>query len=330
MKQRGLASLSLDLDDLWTYLKIRNDPAWTARPSILEIVVPRALEFLEEQGLRITFFIVGEDAARPENRSVLRDIVAAGHDIGNHSYSHEPWFHRQPEPIIREEITRAHDAIASATGRAPRGFRGPGYAVSPAVLQALAAQGYLYDASTLPSILGPLARLYYFRAAALGAEEREQRRTLFGSFSDGLQPLRPYLWRFGEDRLLEIPVTTCPILRTPFHPSYLIYVARYSPMAARLYARGAIELCRAFGIGPSFLLHPLDFIGAGEVEGLAFFPGMNMTLEKKMSVLRDTVLELKRHHDVVSMDEHASAILSQLRLRELRPAAMPDRLESVP
>jgi peptidoglycan/xylan/chitin deacetylase (PgdA/CDA1 family) len=330
MKPRPLASLSLDLDDLWTYLKIRNDPSWMSRPSFLRLVVPRALEFLREEGLRITFFIVGEDAARLENRGLLHDIVAAGHDIGNHSHSHEPWFHRQPMTIIREEIARAHDAIAAATGRSPRGFRGPGYALSPAVLEALAAQGYLYDASTLPSILGPLARLYYFRAAALGPEERERRRTLFGSFADGLRPLHPFAWRFETGRILEIPVTTCPVLRTPFHPSYLIYVARYSPLAARLYARAAIELCQAFRIGPSFLLHPLDFIGAGEVERLAFFPGMGMPLESKISVLRQTVAELKRHHDVVTMDEHALVILGQMRVRELPPAALAGRVESLP
>ena len=317
MKERPRASLSLDLDDLWTYLKIRNDASWTTRPSFLEIVVPRALEFLQRHGLRITFFVVGEDAERPENAKLMRAIADAGHDIGNHSYAHEPWFHHQPASDIASEIARAHVAIGAATGRAPRGFRGPGYSFSPAVLSALAAQGYLYDASTLPSLLGPLARLYYFRQARLDAAERARRRTLFGSFADGLRPLRPYMWCDGTARLLEIPVTTCPLLRTPFHPSYLIYVTRYSPAAARLYAKTAFTLCRVFEIEPSFLLHPLDFIGAGEVKGLAFFPGMDLGIDVKLAVLDNTIAELKRYHDIVAMDQHAAAILQSGGLRDI-------------
>jgi peptidoglycan/xylan/chitin deacetylase (PgdA/CDA1 family) len=317
MKERPSASLSLDLDDLWTYLKIRNDASWTTRPSFLETVVPRALEFLRRHGLRITFFIVGEDAARPENAKLMRAIADGGHDIGNHSHAHEPWFHRQPEREIVAEIRRAHAAIVTATGRTPRGFRGPGDSFSPAVLGALATQGYLYDASTLPSLLGPLARLYYFRQARLDAAERAKRRSLFGSFADGLRPLRPYMWRDGAARLLEIPVTTCPLLRTPFHPSYLIYVARFSPAVARLYARTGFTLCHAFAIEPSFLLHPLDFIGAGEVKSLAFFPGMDLGIDQKLAVLESTIAELKRHHDIVAMDEHAAAILKNGGLREI-------------
>jgi hypothetical protein len=125
------------------------------------------------------------------------------------------------------------------------------------------------------------------------------------------------MWRDGAARLLEIPVTTCPLLRTPFHPSYLIYVASFSPAVARLYAKTGFRLCRAFAIEPSFLLHPLDFIGAGEVRDLAFFPGMNLGLDVKLAVLDSTIAELKRNHDIVAMDEHAAAIIESGGLREV-------------
>src|SRR5262249_58727775 len=131
----------LDLDDLWTYLKIRNDPTWRSRPSFLPIVVPRALEFMKRHGLRITFFIVGQDAAQTRNAALMRAIAAAGHDVGNHSDAHEPWFHQQPAAEIEGEIASAHAAIKAATGRTPRGFRGPGYSFSPAVLNALSRLG---------------------------------------------------------------------------------------------------------------------------------------------------------------------------------------------
>src|SRR5215472_4452202 len=57
------ASLSLDLDNKWSYLKTHGDVGWEAFPSYLDVFVPRVLRFLEEHRLKITFFIVGQDAA---------------------------------------------------------------------------------------------------------------------------------------------------------------------------------------------------------------------------------------------------------------------------
>lgn len=87
------ASLSLDLDNLWSYLKIHGDPGWESLPSYLDVAVPRILAFLAERGLSITFFVVGQDAEREENREALASIAAAGHEIGNHSFHHDSWLH---------------------------------------------------------------------------------------------------------------------------------------------------------------------------------------------------------------------------------------------
>src|SRR5580692_2182776 len=85
-QREAVASLSLDLDDRWTYLKTRGEPAWRDYPTYLAAVVPRVLKFLEELSLRITFFIVGQDAAVRPNRHLLQSIAAAGHEIGNLSF----------------------------------------------------------------------------------------------------------------------------------------------------------------------------------------------------------------------------------------------------
>jgi peptidoglycan/xylan/chitin deacetylase (PgdA/CDA1 family) len=90
---KPVASLSLDLDNQWSYMKTHGDAGWDAYPSYLDIVVPRVLEFLAARGLRITFFVVGQDAALERNRDALAALSAAGHEIGNHSFRHEPWLH---------------------------------------------------------------------------------------------------------------------------------------------------------------------------------------------------------------------------------------------
>ena len=116
MKSKPLASLSLDLDNLWSYLKIHGNPEWQSFPSYLEVAVPRILSILEELGLRITFFVVGQDAALPQHRSVLRSIADAGHEIGNPSFHHESWLHSYTPVEIRAELELAEQAIVAATG----------------------------------------------------------------------------------------------------------------------------------------------------------------------------------------------------------------------
>jgi peptidoglycan/xylan/chitin deacetylase (PgdA/CDA1 family) len=54
----------------------------------------------------------------------LRETVAAGHEIGNHSYSHPALYFRS-ETFIRDELSAAQSIIANTTGTAPSLFRAP-------------------------------------------------------------------------------------------------------------------------------------------------------------------------------------------------------------
>ena len=270
------ASLSLDLDNLWSYLKTHGDAAWTDYPSYLDRVIPFVLELTTDAAVGLTVFIVGQDAAAEQHRDGLAHLASAGHEIGNHSFRHEPWIDRYPPGELADELKRAHEAIATATGVEPAGYRGPGFSISPAILETLAAMGYRYDASSLPTWIGPIARRYYFRSTSLSPGEIEQRRALFGSFRDGLRPNVPFAWQLTTGRLLELPVTTMPGARIPIHVSYLLYLSGFSPRLAEAYLRTALWACRLRGVGPSILLHPLDLLGGDEVDDLAFFPGMQL------------------------------------------------------
>jgi peptidoglycan-N-acetylglucosamine deacetylase len=313
------ASLSLDLDNLWSYLKIHGDPGWESFPSYLDIVVPRVLAFLAERGLRITFFVVGQDAALAANRQALAALAAAGHEIGNHSFRHESWLHLYSEAELEEELGRAEAAIEEATGRRPEGFRGPGFSLSAATLAVLARRGYRYDASTLPTFLGPLARAYYFRTAGLTEEQKRQRKALFGTFREGFRPIRPYRWRVGERGMVEIPVTTLPFFRTPIHLSYVLYLDLLSPALGRLYFNTALRLCRLAGVQPSILLHPLDFLGGDDTDALSFFPAMRRPGAWKVARVSEHLAVLAKGFEVLPMGEHAERLARSGRLREREP-----------
>jgi peptidoglycan-N-acetylglucosamine deacetylase len=305
---KPLASLSLDLDNQWSYMKIHGDAGWEAFPSYLDVLVPRVLDFLHELDLTITFFMVGQDAALEKNRAILRSIADAGHEIGNHSFNHDSWLHLYSDEKIEQEIAWTEEVIERVTGQRVRGFRGPGYSLSESVLYILTKRGYTYDCSTFPSILGPLARAYYFMTTRLTPEEKEKRKALFGGVKDGLQPLKPYRWLIGGNHLTEIPVSTMPIFRVPIHFSYLLYLGCFSPALAILYFRFALLLCRWRKIQPSLLLHPLDFLDRHDVPELGFFPAMKMPSHKKLSLLRKLIMLLSEQFQVVPMGLHAQSV----------------------
>ena len=304
---RPLAGLSLDLDDRWSYLRTAGDPAWADYPSYLNLVVPRLLDVLAQHDLRATVFIVGQDATRAANRDVLAAIAAA-HEVGNHSFDHDQRMHRWPEQKLEDDLARTEDAIESATGRKPEGFRGPGYTLSTTTLRVLLRRGYAYDASTLPSYLGPLARKFYFRATRLEGADRDDRGELFGTFADGRRPLRPYYWTVDGDELLEMPVTTFPGVKVPIHVSYVLHLAQYSPRVARLYIEAALRTCRAAGIAPSVLLHPVDFLGPDDAPDLGFFPGMQTPAAVKRDLVHTYLTALTEHFDVRPVGEHAREV----------------------
>ena len=316
----------MDLDNEWSYLKTHGDTGWESFPTYLDVIIPRALSCFKTLGVKAIFFVVGQDALIKQNHDSLRQIAGEGHEIGNHSFSHEPWLHLYPIQKVEEEIEKAENAIQKATGILPVGFRGPGFSISPDVLRVLARRGYLFDASTLPSFLGPLGRAYYFMRSQLDHAQRRQREMLFGSLKDCLNPIDPYLWQFDDATLLEIPVTTIPGLRIPFHLSYVLYLSTFSPRAATAYFRLALLLCRLTGTEPSILMHPLDLLGSDDISTLGFFPGMNLDSATKRRRVSEYLTLLQKEFTVLPLGQYARRLRKRSGLR-VRPASSCSKVE---
>lgn len=303
-----LASLSIDLDDKWAYLRAQGDDAWEDRPSYLPEVVPRIVDFLGERGLPGTFFVVGEDLTRDAGAREVERIAQAGFEVANHSQSHLPWLDTLPLEEIEREIADAEEGILRVVGERPTGFRAPGFSWSPELLSLLARRGYAYDSSVFPTFVGPLARLYVKLSglrAKQGDDAPEQR---FSSLADALRSLAPHKIETAHGPLAELPVTTMPLTRAPIHFTYISFLAQKSCTAARAYWRTAMHLCRLRGVAPSLLLHPLDFLGEEDEPQLAYFPGMRLTREAKLSLLSDTLADLAKNRGVVTTAEHATKV----------------------
>jgi peptidoglycan/xylan/chitin deacetylase (PgdA/CDA1 family) len=109
---------------------------------------PKLLEVLAEHGVPATFFLLGSRAQA--NQELVRRIVAAGHLVGNHSWSH-PNLALSAAGKIREELTRTRDALEQMTGGPVKYFRPPFGARRPvtlAVARELGMTPVLWNAMT--------------------------------------------------------------------------------------------------------------------------------------------------------------------------------------
>jgi len=83
---------------------------------------PQILDILARFGVTATFFQCGANVKRlPE---IARAIRNAGHEIGNHTYSHPPFYFRSPR-FMEEELRLAQETIEEHTGTRPHWFRAP-------------------------------------------------------------------------------------------------------------------------------------------------------------------------------------------------------------
>jgi hypothetical protein len=315
VSRRRLASVSVDLDDRWTYLQARGERdaarAAAAAPGFLPRAIAGALDLLARHGVRATFFVVGRDALRPELRASLAAVRAAGHELGNHSHDHLPWLASLAPEAQRAQIVAAEEAIAAATGERPRGFRGPGHAVGPALRAELAERGYLYDASPLPTPLAPLASWLYLRRAP--HDEGDRRSRLGGGLLAGFASNRARVLMVGGRALAEVPVTTLPGLRLPIHFTYLQLLGARSPALERGYAALARVALRVARSEPSLLLHATDFLGREDGADLDFFPGMRLPRAEKVARVDRFLGRIAERYSTGALAAHAEAVLARAR-----------------
>ncbi|WP_296605592.1 polysaccharide deacetylase family protein [Nocardioides sp.] len=102
------------------------------------VSTPHFLRLLERTGLRATFFVLGEHAA-PQRR-LLREMVAAGHELGVHGWDHRCVLRTRRDRLV-DEVRRTAVVVEDLTGAPVRWYRPPYGVLSPAALVAARAAG---------------------------------------------------------------------------------------------------------------------------------------------------------------------------------------------
>jgi peptidoglycan/xylan/chitin deacetylase (PgdA/CDA1 family) len=291
-RRSPLAALSIDLDEIGCYTAIHGlaPPDDDAANAIYRAAIPRYEAMLDDLGIRATFFAIGTDLARDENREALRRLRSAGHEIGNHSLHHYYDLTRRDSTIVREEIDGGAAAIERAIGERPTGFRAPGYTIDDRVLAQLMDAGYAYDSSVFPC-----PAYYGAKATAIGAISLAGRTShsvvdtprVLTAPADPYRVATPY-WLRGQG-LLELPIGVTRGARLP-------YIGTYVAVAG---VRGARLLTRLMRGRPlvNLELHGIDLSDARE-DGLSFLVrhqfDLRVSARAKEAALRSAVHELRR------------------------------------
>lgn len=123
---------------------------WPTLPSRVEFTTDLALDLLARRGIRATFFVLGWVAHRYPR--LVERIVAAGHEIASHGWSHRRVYELD-EASFEDELARTNTALEAAGAARPIGFRAPEWSINDRSLWALtvlARSGFRYDSSMTP------------------------------------------------------------------------------------------------------------------------------------------------------------------------------------
>ena len=112
--------------------------------------VDRVLAILDECDVKGTFFVQGKVAeAFP---GLVRSLVAGGHEVQSHGYSHKPLFGMDAR-ALRDELVRAKQTVEDAAGIAVTAFRAQDFLILAGnlfALETLAETGFEIDSSIFP------------------------------------------------------------------------------------------------------------------------------------------------------------------------------------
>lgn len=312
---RRLCSISIDVDPIPCYYRIHGlgpSPV-ELRDLIMRRCVPRFAEVFARRGIAATFFLVGEDvdpavigaADARAARHLVTSLVAAGHEIANHSYSHHYDLARLSPDVIADEITSAHRILSEVAGTPVRGFRAPGYDVSGPMIETLVRLDYAYDSSIFPAPGYYAAKAMVMGLMAMAGRETGAVLTNPRALRAPADPYRPSAtapWRRGQASLVELPIAVTPGLRVPAIGTSLLL----APAWLRARCLEAMKRRRFFNLE----LHGIDLADA-EQDGIPGElvrrqPDLRAPLSRKLRALEATIDRLAADYEFVPLRSAAA------------------------
>ncbi|MBP5405591.1 polysaccharide deacetylase family protein [bacterium] len=270
------ACINVDVDPIVCYYAIHGlDASEIDEDPIYTNGLIRFLELFKETSVKATFFVTSH-GFNEKNRDILKKIAAEGHEMADHSFSHDYRLTRLSKDEIYQEVKKNRDFLEETAGVLCKGFRSPGYNSSADLISSLKSVGYIYDSSLFPSISYYLAKWLLINLKKLSGHNS---KSIISSFADAFGRYTPeFIDKTvrdvkSEGNFVELPMTTLfPLAEIPLigtsiitFPDFLLnLMLKVSKRRSfiNIEAHG-IDLCDA---GESHLFAPLQ----GKQPDLAF------------------------------------------------------------
>lgn len=146
-------ALTIDVEDYYqvaAFADVVDYRNWDRHESRVERNTARVLELFAAAGVKATFFVLGWVAAR--HPGIVREIVAQGHEIACHGYSHQLIYRQSPD-VFRRETVDAKMLLEDQAQCPVIGYRAASYSITRQSLWALDILhecGFHYDSSIFP------------------------------------------------------------------------------------------------------------------------------------------------------------------------------------
>jgi len=179
-------AMTVDVEDYFqvqAFAGVIDRAMWDGIPCRVEANMDRVLAQFDRAGVKGTFFTLGWIAER--HPGIVRQIVAAGHELASHGYGHARVDSQTPSEF-EEDIRRAKGVLEEQGGVTVRGYRAPTFSMGPHTpwaFDALERTGHTYSSSVYPV-----------------------KHDLYGAPDSPRFPYRP-----GPGALMELPMTTLRI-----------------------------------------------------------------------------------------------------------------------
>ena len=271
-----------------------------------EIGIENLLAFFSRFNIRATFFFVAHDLEIKTNADLIKYVIAEGHEIASHSYSHPQGFRLLSEREKTDELRISKKIIEDVSGQDIIGFRAPGWNISDDTLPILRKLGFKYDSSVFPASISILLKALHYYAM----RKRDLlTRTTLGEFYYLLSPSYPYytdekrLGKKGDSDFVEFPVQVAGFFRLPFFATFHLSYPSCIEMGYKAVKNRSII---------NYQMHLSDFVDytvkefSHEVPQQAgsYLPvSLKLTLAEKMKIWNKIFRVITEDYDYLSLKE---------------------------
>ncbi len=146
-------ALTVDVEDYFQVAALAEavkPEDWGQHELRVERNTHRLLDLFDSRGVKATFFVLGWVAERCPG--LVREIVARGHELASHGYSHQLVYQQRPA-VFRDETRRSKQILEDQVQQPVLGYRAASYSVTGDSLWALdiiAEEGFVWDSSIFP------------------------------------------------------------------------------------------------------------------------------------------------------------------------------------